>query len=85
MMYVRPLLEYCMPVWCPYNKEDINTIERVQRAFTCKIFYLSHLPPVSYEDLLLHFGLQRLEIHRIHSDLIFFVQNYTWPCSMQTA
>ena len=70
-VYFRPLLEYCTPVWCPYNKGDINTIERVQRAFTRKIFYLCHLPPVSYEDRLLHLGLQRLEIRRIHSDLIF--------------
>ena len=76
MVYVRPLLEYCTPVWCPYNKGDINTIERVQRAFTRKIglFYLCHLPPVSYEDRLLHLGLQRLEIRRIHSDLIFLFE-----------
>ena len=71
IVYVRPLLEYCTPVWCPYNKGDINSIERVQRAFIRKIFYFCHLPPVSYEDRLLHLGLQRLEIRRIHSDLIF--------------
>ena len=71
MVYVRPLLEYCTPVWCPCNKGDINTIERVQCAFTRKIFYSCHLPPVSYEDCLLHLGLQRLEIRRIHNDLIF--------------
>ena len=71
MVYVRPLLEYYMPVWCPYNKGDINTIERVQRAFTLKSFYLCHLPPVIYEDRLLHLDLQRFEIRRIHSDLIF--------------
>ena len=71
MVYVRSLLEYCTPIWCPYNKGDIKTTERVQRAFTRKIFYLCHLPPVSYEDRLLHIGLQRLEIRRIHSDLIF--------------
>ena len=59
------------PVWCPYNKGDINTIERVQRAFTRNIFYLCHLPPASYKDRLLHLGLQRLEIRRIHSNLIF--------------
>ena len=71
MVYVRPLLKYCTPVWCPYNKGDINAIERVQRAFNRKIFYLRHLPPVSCEDRLLHLGLQRLEIRRILSDLIF--------------
>jgi hypothetical protein len=28
---VRPLLEYASPVWDPYTKEDIITIEKVQR------------------------------------------------------
>ena len=85
MVYVRPLLEYCTPVWCPYNKGDINTIERVQRAFTRKIFCLRHLLPVSYEDRLLHLGLQRLKIRRIHSDLIFLFKIIHGLCSLQTA
>jgi len=27
---VRPLLDYCSPVWAPVYKTDINLIERVQ-------------------------------------------------------
>ena len=28
---VRPILEYCSPVWCPNLKKDLNTLEKVQR------------------------------------------------------
>ena len=28
---VRPILEYCSPVWCPHLKKDLNTLEKVQR------------------------------------------------------
>ena len=28
--YVRPHLEYCAVIWSPYNKEDINRLERVR-------------------------------------------------------
>ena len=30
---VRPILEYCTPVWNPSNKYEIDTIENVQRTF----------------------------------------------------
>ena len=28
--YVRPLLEFTIPVWNPYKKSDINILERIQ-------------------------------------------------------
>ena len=28
---VRPILEYCSPVWCPHLKKDSNTLEKIQR------------------------------------------------------
>lgn len=31
MALVRPLIEYCAPVWSPYTTTQINTIEMVQR------------------------------------------------------
>ena len=36
--YVRPILEYCTPVWSPYLLHDINKIENVQRYFTRRLF-----------------------------------------------
>jgi hypothetical protein len=71
VVYVRPLLEYCTPVWSPHNKRDIELLESVQRTFTRKLFHYCHLQPVSYDDRLTFLGLQRLELRRIYTDLIF--------------
>jgi len=46
--YVRPILEYCTPVWSPHNIGLVDKIEKVQRRFTKRIFCLSNL---SYKDL----------------------------------
>ena len=32
--YVRPQLEFAIPVWNPFSEGDINTLERVQRRAT---------------------------------------------------
>ena len=45
--YVCPVLEYYTPVWSPSCKCDIDLIERVQCAFTCKLFYCCRLDPIS--------------------------------------
>ena len=34
IVFVRPLLEYCLPVWCPSYKHLVDSIESVQRRFT---------------------------------------------------
>ena len=47
-IFVRPLLEYTTPVWCPYFKTDINIIENVQRSFTRTLFYLGNFAPNNY-------------------------------------
>ena len=68
--FVRPLLEYASLVWSPNFKCDVDLVEGVQRAFTRKLFYLCRMAPASYSDRLQLLGLQRLELRRIHSDLL---------------
>ena len=71
IIYMRPLLKYCSPVWCPHFKQDIDLIENVQRSFTRKVFYCCNLVNKSYDDKLTYLGLQRLELRRIYAGLIY--------------
>ena len=69
--YVRPLLEYCTPVWSPHNIGSVDLIENVQRTFTRKLFHLCRMQHVTYDERLAFLGLERLELRRIHADLLF--------------
>ena len=77
-IYVRPILEYCTPVWSPHNIGDINTLENVQRTFTRNIYRVCHLPNVPYNDGQF-LGLERLEVKSLHAELssmFKIVQNF---------
>jgi hypothetical protein len=65
--YVRPLVEYCTPVWSPYLDKDINLIERVQRRFTKRIPQLKNL---TYKQRLERLNLETLEKRRLIYDLV---------------
>jgi len=65
--YVRPILEYCAPVWSPHHIGLIDKLEKVQRRFTKKMLGLSDL---SYKDRLALLKLDSLHIRRIKQDLI---------------
>ena len=65
--YVRPLLEYCSPIWSPSSVGYINKLESVQRRFTKKLKDLSAL---SYNKRLELLHIERLECRRLKSDLI---------------
>ena len=65
--YVRPILEYCSPIWTPSTIKDTTAIESVQRRFTKK---LPGLFNYSYDERLQKLGLERLEARRIRADLI---------------
>ena len=65
--YVRPLLEYCSSVWNPHQITLINKIESVQRWFTKRLVGMSTL---SYDQRCQQLGLERLELRRLHADLL---------------
>ena len=65
--YVRPLLEYCSPIWSPSTVFAINQIESVQRRFSKR---LSDLRQSSYFTRLAVLGWTTLETRRIHADLV---------------
>ena len=64
---IRPLLEYCIQVWAPYNKGDIRRLEQVQQRATKLVPELSGL---TYEQRLTQLDLTTREEPRVRGDMI---------------
>ena len=64
---VRPRLEYCVQMWCPYLRKDIETLEKVQRRATKMIWACR---TNSYEERLKYSDLTSLECRRVRGDMI---------------
>ena len=56
--YVRPHLEYCVQIWCPYLARDVDVLERVQMRATKLVREFAELPYKS--------RLQKLGIHSLY-------------------
>jgi len=65
--YVRPHLEYCVPIWSPYLAKNIDKLERIQQSATKLVPGLARLP---YETRLQHLDLYSLYCRRQRGDMI---------------
>ena len=66
-LLVRPHLEYCMQMWSPQYRRDMELLECIQRRVTKMIPGMEQL---SYKDRLRELGLFILKKKRLQGDLI---------------
>src|SRR3989442_5993068 len=64
---VRPVLDYCIPVWRPYTKKDMLKLEKVQKRFTKMI---EGYKTRSYEQRIEKLGVTTLEDRFYRADMI---------------
>ena len=64
--FVRPHLEYAVTAWSPWQRKDIDMIEKIQRRATKRISDIQGNYPERLEQL----GLTTLEERRVRGDAI---------------
>ena len=71
-LYVRPHLEYCVEVWNPTARGDINKLEKVQNKMTKLTCNTINMNP---EQRNMTLGLSSHEQRRLRGDLINMYKN----------
>nr|XP_047141259.1 uncharacterized protein LOC124816207 [Hydra vulgaris] len=66
-VFIRPLIEFAVPVWSPYFKGDISLLEKVQHRMTRLV---PSLRKISYEKRLEILDISTLKTRREREDLI---------------
>ena len=77
--YIQPIIGYSAPVWSPFTKFQIDSIERIQHNFTR---YALHYPAINYKERCEYLNILPLSFHRemIDIKLLFkslFVSDYS--------
>ena len=72
--YVRPKLEYNLPVWNPCLKKDVHLLESIQKKFSRDVFIRCNIPYTSYADRLHKLDIESLEYRRLEFDVILMFQ-----------
>jgi ribonuclease P/MRP protein subunit RPP40 len=67
LTFIRPYLEFTVPVWCPFLKGDIDMIEQAQQRAEKVIPAIRNL---SYENKLRKLEIITLKDRRLRGDLI---------------
>ena len=66
---VRPILEYAAPVWSPYQKKDIESLEKVQKR-SSRLALMQKRGEMSYEVRCRLLNCQTLEKRREFLSLV---------------
>ena len=77
-VFVRPLLEYCTPVFSPQYVDDANVIERVQRNYIRRVYARNNLHQSIYRLRLKNaeVNLETLELRRAKFDLLMIYKMF---------
>src|ERR1700730_11599743 len=67
--FVRPILDYCSNLWCPYRKSEIDLIESVQKRFSKR---LCGMVGLQYSERLKLLNTESLEQRRLKSNLCMY-------------
>ena len=63
---IQPIIEYSAPVWSPFTKIQIESIERIQRNFTR---YALHYPAINYKERCEYLNILPLSFRREMIDI----------------